>query len=117
MNFLPLRFDEGEEGTRLWLGKGSFPCLRNPLDKGAVTVGIRAENFVVATTLEDGFDVRVELIERLGAQTYAYVEMTGSNVPLTVALPAGHQAQPGDTLVLQPMAEKVHFFDANGRAV
>jgi ABC-type sugar transport system ATPase subunit len=84
---------------------------------GATTAGIRPEHLTIVPPEQGGIRGRVELIERLGAQTYAYVETPGLNDPITLSAPDESNLAAGDIVGMQPAADKLHVFDANGVAI
>ncbi|EYR80255.1 ABC transporter ATP-binding protein [Shinella sp. DD12] len=113
MNFLPASVEDGHlvvhgvpvQNTRPWSASG------------ATTAGIRPEHLTIVPPEQGGIRGRVELIERLGAQTYAYVETPGLNDPITLSAPDESNLAAGDIVGMQPAADKLHVFDANGVAI
>ena len=80
-----------------------------------VTVGVRPEHFdpkAVANTLT----ANVRFVESLGALSYAYGSLTGSDEELTAQLAPGAPSVAGEILRLGVQADRAHLFDAAGRA-
>jgi len=113
MNFLPASV----EGGALTVSGLSIGNSRSWNAAGAVTAGVRPEHLTIHSPESGGIRGRVELIERLGAQTYAYVETAGLSDPITVAVPNESGLAAGDIVGMQPMGEKVHVFDREGAAL
>jgi ABC-type sugar transport system ATPase subunit len=113
MNFLPASV----EGGGLTVNGQSVGSSRTWNAAGAVTAGVRPEHLTIHSPENGGIHGRVELIERLGAQTYAYVETAGLNDPITVVVPNESGLAAGDIIGMQPMREKVHVFDKEGVAI
>ncbi|MFZ5673294.1 MAG: ABC transporter ATP-binding protein [Pseudomonadota bacterium] len=106
-------------GTEVRLGNGQTitvgrksPVAREGAD---VTLGIRPEDLHVAGDGEAVLAGRVFAVERLGSETYAYLEVPGSNE--FAAHAAGDiEIQAGDDMRIGLIAGKCHLFDAEGRA-
>ncbi|MBP1884560.1 ABC transporter ATP-binding protein [Sinorhizobium mexicanum] len=84
---------------------------------GTVTAGVRPEHVTILPPEHGGIRGRVELIERLGAQTYAYVEAEGLSDPITLAVPNESNVSAGDVVGMLPIGDKVHAFDRDGVAL
>ena len=112
MNFLPVRVSGG-----LVESAGMTP-VPVPSGKEAVTeLGIRPEHLAIAT--EPGADLigEIELIERLGAETCAYVRVPGQPSDLTVRLPGHTSCSPGNSVGLLVDWTRAKWFDAGGRVL
>jgi multiple sugar transport system ATP-binding protein len=57
----------------------------------------------------------VQRIERLSDQTLVHLALTGSDLTLTAAPPAGSTAAPGDSVLLQP--RQPLWFDGDGQRI
>ena len=81
--------------------------------QGNVFVGIRPEDLVVATDGK-GLELKVDVVEELGADGYLYTHATiaGEEVPVVVRVDGRLHPMRGDTVHVQPVAEHVHVFDA-----
>lgn len=113
MNFL----SASVEGGILHVHGSSMPCARKSIPHEAVTAGVRPEHLMICPPEQGGIRGRVELVEHLGSQTYAYVEAEGLNDPIVLAVPNDTALATGDLVGMQPMSNKVHLFDQDGRAV
>jgi sn-glycerol 3-phosphate transport system ATP-binding protein len=108
MNLLPGQIKEG--GVAL----GDMVLLRNcPADEAGrpVLVGLRPEHLESAA---DGpLSVRVELLERLGADTILHGRLNGADTPLTVRTAGTLGPQLGETVRFAIRPEHLHVFDAD----
>lgn len=75
-----------------------------------IVFGIRPEDLVTCSAEEAWFSGEVAVAERLGSQTYAYVE-TGDTHMLTVELPRDANITVGENMHLKGQASLVHIFD------
>ena len=80
-----------------------------------VTIGVRPEDLSIG---EQGLSFRgvAQVVEHLGAETHAIVEMPG-NQPITAVLDGNSPVNVGDTLSLSVPVEQLHLFDASGKAI
>ena len=112
MNFLPVRVN----GVQI-----ESPGMRPvPVLSGKETVtelGMRPEHLAIAT--ESGADLigEIELIERLGAETYAYIRVPGQPSDLTVRLPGHTPYGPGNRVGLMVDWTRAKWFDGSGRVL
>jgi len=86
--------------------------------EGAFTLGIRPEHCRLAAPESARLVGTVALVERLGADTFAFLDVPGAED--TVAVRLGEEANRiavGDRVGLQFDAAKAHLFDAGGIAV
>jgi multiple sugar transport system ATP-binding protein len=106
MNFIPAQ--AVQDGVYEALG------LRLPGPRGhqSLTLGVRAEDL---TTADEGLQCQVAVIEPLGAQTLV-TALPGHGV-LRAALPSAASVSVGQALRLKPEADRVRWFDAQGRCV
>lgn len=113
MNFFPASVADGT------LKVHGAPIERAYTWKAAetVTAGVRPEDITIIPPEQGGIRGRVELIERLGAQTYAFVETEGLTDAITIAVPTETHLTAGDIVGMQPMGDKIHTFDRQGVAL
>lgn len=79
-----------------------------------VILGVRPEHLVVS---EQGFSGKVEVVEQLGDETFAYLDVPGTRDGLlTVRLPVTTLIRQGDTLTLGVPKHSSHLFAADQRA-
>jgi multiple sugar transport system ATP-binding protein len=117
------------EKGRLVLPVGSLPWPDgHRAHDGILEVGVRPEDVHPASSREvpaEGavrFDARVELVEWLGSETWAHVdvpnESDGGSVRLVARVGSTAGVRVGDRLVLEIDADRLHLFDAgNGRRI
>jgi multiple sugar transport system ATP-binding protein len=85
-----------------------------------VTVGIRTEGFVPATS--GGFDVLVEVVEELGSDAFIYGKPVDKTVKFAQETDEGAQVivrwdpknppKPGATISVNAIPTAIHLFDA-----
>ena len=112
MNFLPVRFvGTGVESP------GMAP-VSLPSGKEAMTeLGVRPEYLSVAGQSEADITGEIELIERLGAETYAYIRVPGQPADLTLRLPGETGYRRGGRIGLKIDWARAHWFDSGGRVL
>ncbi|MCM2474352.1 sn-glycerol-3-phosphate ABC transporter ATP-binding protein UgpC [Rhizobium sp. CG5] len=76
----------------------------------AVTLGLRPEDIVRCSAHEAWFSGEVAVAERLGSQTYCYVEI-GHTRMLTVELPRDAEIRVGEQMHLRGVPDAIHLFD------
>ena len=113
MNFLPASVENGD----LTILGAPVPRSRRFAAAGPVTAGVRPEHLTIRPPQEGGIRARVELIERLGAQTYAYVDVEGLSEPITLAVPDKTDIAAGDLVGIMPVGDRVHIFDSEGAVI
>jgi ABC-type sugar transport system ATPase subunit len=110
MNFLDVRHDGaglGYAGARLG-GIGGVP--------GAVRLGIRPEHLGIVADGAGDIDVRVDLRESLGGDSYLYVS-TASGDRMVVRADGDTALDAGARLGLTLPPARVHLFGADGRTL
>ncbi|ANF56453.1 sn-glycerol-3-phosphate import ATP-binding protein UgpC [Halotalea alkalilenta] len=110
MNFLPL-----EQGVAGWRLPGGACLDLDGLEGQPSSLGVRPEHLRESDAETALFDVRVELIEPLGADTLAYCRLDGTSTPLVVRLDGARQLDEGERLRLDAGIDRLHLFDAEGR--
>ncbi|MDF2811159.1 MAG: ugpC [Microvirga sp.] len=73
-------------------------------------VGVRPEDLVVCDSSEAWFSGEISMVERLGGQTYAYLE-TGDARAMTVEFPRTSEVRQGDPVAVKGDPKHVHVFD------
>ncbi|POR55234.1 ABC transporter ATP-binding protein [Bosea psychrotolerans] len=117
MNLLPARAAGqgavalGEAGQEVDLGR------ETALTAGtSVTLGIRPEHIALAGEGEAGLAMTVDLVERLGGESYLYGSAPG--LPqITVRLDGQTSHGRGDRVALRFAPAHLHLFDAAGKAL
>jgi multiple sugar transport system ATP-binding protein len=117
MNLLPARaagpgaVAVGEAGQVVELGRETALTTGAP-----VTLGIRPEHLALAGEGEAGLAMTVDLVERLGGESYLYGSAPG--LPqITVRLDGQTSHGRGDHVALRFAPAHLHLFDAAGKAL
>jgi ABC-type sugar transport system ATPase subunit len=112
MNFLPVRTD----GIRIE-SPGMAPVSLLPGKETATELGVRPEHLSAVAEPDADISGEVELLERLGAETYAYVRVPGQSADLTLRLPGETTFRPGSRVGLRIDWTRAKWFDADGRVL
>ncbi|MEZ5797973.1 MAG: sn-glycerol-3-phosphate ABC transporter ATP-binding protein UgpC [Paracoccaceae bacterium] len=112
MNFLPVRADAGRVEV-----PGMAPMPLPAGKQGATELGVRPEHLALAAGTDADIAGEIELIERLGAETYAYVRVPGLPADLTLRLPGDSAHTPGTRVALQIDWTRAKWFDATGQVL
>jgi ABC-type sugar transport system ATPase subunit len=112
MNFLPVRV----QGTQLDV-PGMAPVPVPPGKEVAAELGIRPEHLHVVEGPSADLSGEVELIERLGAETYAYVRVPGLPSDLTIRLPGETALRARSRVALKVEWTRAKWFSANGKVL
>jgi sn-glycerol 3-phosphate transport system ATP-binding protein len=91
---------------------------------GAASVGVRphdARAIAPSTPVAAGVvrlgDIEVDLVERLGQESFAYGKLSAGRVGALVLEDLTHNVKPGNRLALAAARAKLVFFDADGRRI
>ena len=95
-------------------GNQAIPLTVQAPNGADVTVGIRPEHFKGGGTAQ--LDLGIEMIEHLGAETYAYARY-GQGDLLTIATNADRSLKSGDPLAARFDPAKALLFDTAGRRI
>jgi multiple sugar transport system ATP-binding protein len=111
MNLFPADITEG--GVKF--GTAIAATERDALahaSSGTVTVGIRPEDVLVASSGE-GLQVDVDVIEELGADGYLYghTEVNGARVDIVARVDGRSHPMAGDRIFITPKPQHIHVFD------
>jgi lactose/L-arabinose transport system ATP-binding protein len=85
-----------------------------PLDGDEVTLGIRPETFKRGGAAE--LDLKIEIVEHLGDETYAYARQAGGQV-VTIAVAEGRDLAPGQTIKATFDPARVLLFTKAGKRI
>lgn len=116
MNFLPVQVKAPllitHSQFRLTLPDVWASALQK-YDGQSLTLGIRPEHLTIGVPAPKNLQVRVDLVEALGNETYLSATLLESAIayPLQVRIPPDKVVRIGDRLWLSLMPEKIHFFD------
>lgn len=113
INFFEAKFSS--DGKRVELpGGASFELPRGgfPQRAGeAVNLGIRPEHFSISDSSHSNVNLKVVMVETLGADTLLHGHTVGEKNDMVVRLPGTHHPERGQILPLEVSEEKFHFFD------
>jgi multiple sugar transport system ATP-binding protein len=119
MNFIPASL---ETNATLRLPNGATLTLRRGIDSNSafpqeVEAAIRPEhvNFGIPNSASSSFTGIVQMVERLGNATVAYVDTEAG--PLVVQDGGDASIKPGEKIGLSLDAAHLHVFDGNGKAL
>ena len=100
-----------------FIGSPQMNFVSGPLAErvGAGTIGIRPEHLAVGRD-GDGWRGRVAAAEHLGSDTFVYVDVPDAG-RLTARTVGDVAVDPGDEVVLTPIDDRLHRFDAAGLAL
>ncbi len=92
-----------------FIGSPPMNLLKNaPGGKPGTLTGIRPEHLDIGS---QGWEAKVDTVELLGAERLVYAKLAGE--PVIVRIDEGSRSPaPGDTIHVQPRAERLHAFDA-----
>jgi len=113
MNTMPAAIVATDTGSAIRLSDRTLPLagLDTPPPPGAATFGIRPEDLIACPQEEAWFSGELAVAERLGSQTYGYVEI-GQPRMLTVEFPRDTPIRVGDRIHVRPNMQAIHLFDA-----
>jgi len=116
MNFIPAAIEAGEGGApQVRVGPVTLPAGRlQGAAPGPVTLGVRPEHLSVASGAEVDFRGRVEIVEKLGAESLAYLQTGFAAEPVTIRIPEQAVVRPGDELGVRIERARVHLFGETG---
>jgi sn-glycerol 3-phosphate transport system ATP-binding protein len=110
MNMLPAK--RTADGKAIELPGGAKLNLAQPLGgSGDVLIGIRPEHVSIAAAGGGVFQMNVDLVEALGADTLVHGRI-GSDVSLTIRLPGSTRVAAGQRLALAVAPEDFHLYDS-----
>ncbi|GKY87370.1 ABC transporter ATP-binding protein [Sinisalibacter aestuarii] len=95
-----------------------YPCA-NPGQAGvgdAVTLGVRPENFHFDGGDEPAIKGEVYAVERLGGETYLYLQSTAGHETVVHAV-GDHEVAVGDQVAVNFNPARNHLFDPQGRTI
>lgn len=111
MNIIPMELAPERNAVKLpggsWL---TLAARLNNAHDSSVMVGMRPEHITLTEGEKEAFQVPVELVEVLGADTLVHGPLAGEN-QLTIRLPGSVKVSRGDRLKLRISPDKLHIFD------
>ncbi|TXR49532.1 ABC transporter ATP-binding protein [Phyllobacterium endophyticum] len=75
-----------------------------------ITFGVRPEDLTVCDASESWFTGELAVVERLGSQTFGYID-AGTDKLVTVEFPRATEVQVGDRISVRGEARNIHLFD------
>ena len=119
MNFVPAEIESREGAATVQVGGKSVPFEHRDSvpQAGPATLGIRPEHLSVANGREPDFEAKIEIVEKLGAESLIYLQTDFSAEPVTMRISPDHQIRPGDSVPVHIERSKMHLFDPQGRAI
>ena len=117
MNFLPVRSEGTNSHERtLTLSDGTTLNLTAPDPHHQIaTLGIRPEH-ISFTSAANGLPAQVQMVERLGGESYVYAETRGKE-SLIVRASGEVDLKPGQEVHLTLNPAHLHLFDERGDAI
>ena len=126
MNFVPAVVESPEgSGKQVRFGSVSLPLpdvreavlplpVRREAVPGPVTFGVRPEHLTVAPAGEGDFSGRVEIVEKLGAESLIYLQTEFSTDPVTMRVSPEQRVRAGDVMPVRVERGRFHLFGATG---
>ena len=118
MNFLPARIEDRDGLREIRCGAPGLPLGPAPagLAPGAATLGIRPEHMHLVAPESGDVAARVEIVEKLGVETLAYLQTELGEDSLTLRASAEPELARGDRVGIRLDRDRIHLFDAGDRA-
>ena len=82
----------------------------------AVHIGIRPEDISLSEPGRGHLDGRIDVVERLGSDTFAYVALEDGSL-ITVRAPRDSAAAVGQPIGIQFQPDRIHAFDQSGTSL
>ena len=116
MNFVPAVIESTDGGEpQMRFGPVSLPLPGGrEAVLGPVTLGVRPEHLTVAPGEEGDFRGRVEIVEKLGAESLVYLQTDFSAEPVTIRVSPEQRVRAGDALPIRVERERFHLFGETG---
>ena len=113
MNTIPATLTADSAGIHIL---GRHLPLQTPITSGVSTrdivLGVRPEDLTQCSADDAWFSGELMVAERLGSQTYGYVEI-GHSKMLSVEFPRNSDLTVGDTMHFRCTSGNIHLFDAS----
>lgn len=118
MNFIEIMCENRNGETYLRMGTDELRIEgARGIRPGTVTLGIRPEHILLAARETADVVAKVEIVEKLGAESLIYLNIVGTNSPLTVRMPPTGSVKPGYKVNLRFDRERLHLFGSDGNAL
>jgi ABC-type sugar transport system ATPase subunit len=109
-----MNFVEGEITGQSFEAPGLRVPLAASLPPGKATLGVRPHDLVLSPT---GVAGAATVVEPMGWEAFAHVTTAAGVLVIRLEGDAAARVRPGDRLSMGVPADKVHVFDATGKAV
>jgi ABC-type sugar transport system ATPase subunit len=116
MNFIEARVERSGGGSVAAFGDAALP-LTGAVAEGNLTIGVRPEHIVIAQGKPADFTGKVEIVEKLGAESLVYLQTSFSSEPVTMRAASDEPVKPGDVLPLALDHARIHRFSSDGMAI
>ena len=117
MNFIPAIVESPKgDATRVRFGPVSLPLMREAAP-GPVTFGVRPEHLSIVREAERDFRGRVEIVEKLGAESLIHLQTEFSNAPVTIRIPPDLNVHSGERIPVRVERGRFHLFGASGGVI
>jgi len=120
MNIIGAKVTGTGERTSIELAGGKTLVVDVPTSASeqgkAASFGVRPEDLSIATGDDYLFEGKVAIVEALGEVTLLYLEAPKGQEPIIVKVPGIVSVGKGETLRFAALQEKLHLFDAEGKA-
>lgn len=121
MNFLPVDLYSSHlvhSDFKLKLPDFWIKSLLSTSEK-SLTLGIRPQHLAITSQTESSIQVKVDLVEALGSETYVSAHLTSDeNINLTISLPPSQQIAINDSIWLAVDINNIHLFSVDsGQAI
>ena len=119
MNFIPSRILEEDGHREIRSGATGIPLGAAPdgAGDGETLLGIRPEHMSVVPEEEGDFRAHVEIIEKLGVETLAYLQTDLLDASLTLRVPPETGLSRGCHVSVRIDRNRIHLFDPKGGAL
>ncbi len=116
MNFLPGKVEQTGDHMMLKIGSTRLRLDQSftSVSHREISVGIRPEHLRVVESSAGHVRAEVEIIEELGAEVIAYLQIEGISDPITIRLPPQRHVVPGQQVGVRFASEHFHLFGSNG---
>ncbi|GGA94288.1 ABC transporter ATP-binding protein [Brucella endophytica] len=115
MNTIPVTLVTDGSSNAIRMRERTIPLTGKsgrPISAGEAILGIRPEDLAICPKEDAWFSGELAVAERLGSQTYGYVEI-GEARMLTVEFPRHMRIDVGERIHVRPNPEAIHLFDTS----
>ena len=116
MNFLSAEIANSDGAPCLQMGDTAL-TLDAPAPEaksGRVTLGVRPEHIKIAGPSKADFQAKVEIVEKLGAESLVYMNTDFASNPITMRVSPTNSVKPGDQVPVSFDRTGIHLFSSDG---